>query len=121
MRWKDFAKEHRSVVVLGLPPTPVRYLLALRRKTGLTPILFARRIPFSLVLFPVVPFCRRVTDVSGELLVMELRDLAARHRERQLILLPADAESRRFAEQYRAVLETNYVIRDEDLGEGDLI
>ena len=121
MRWRDFVKEHRTVVVLGLPSSPVRSLLALRRKTGLTPLLFAKKIPLSLALLPVVPFCRRVTDASGDLLAMELRDLAERYRERQLILLPADAESRRFAEQYRDILETNYVIRDEDLGEGDLI
>ena len=121
MRWRDFAKDHRSIVVLGLPPTPVRYLLALRRKTGLTPLLFAKKIPVSLALFPVVPFCRRVTDASGELLAMELSDLAERYRERQLILLPVNGESRRFAEQYRDILETNYVIRDGDLGEGDLI
>lgn len=121
MRWKDFAKEHRSVVVLGLPHAPIRSLFAIRRQSGCVPILFAKKQPFLLSVFPVARFHKRVTDTQGDLLAMELLALSDRYRDRYLVLLPADGESRRFTEQYGELLETNYVIRDGGLGEGDLL
>ena len=120
MRWKAFLKEHSSVVVLGMPSAPLRYLLALRRKTGGPPILVVHRPSLLLSFIPLAHLCRRTSLASGELLLLELSDLAARLRERRLILLPADEESRKFTEKYREQLESNYVIRDGGLGKGDL-
>lgn len=110
MQRNSFFRIHTGTVVLGLPPTPARYLFNLYRKTGNRPVVFARRFPLWLTLFPFARCIRSRAHRFSDILVMELFDFANRNGDKRMTLIPTTNETHRFVKENQNTLEASFVV-----------
>ena len=117
MRYEAFLRAHTETVVLGLPPSPARYLRGLCKVNGHRPFLLTphRRLP-------LLPFARIVPISYGfsDGLLMELSALAAQNEGKRLTLIPATEEAIDFVKSNADALEATYIIRWTSPKQGDL-
>lgn len=115
---RTFQKNHCLTVILGLTPRPIPHLFSSYRRNGVRPTVIAYHIPMLLLLFPFARFYKIPRYHVSEMLYLELTAFSERNRDKKLTLVPATAEMRRFVEQYRERLETDYILC---LSEGETV
>ena len=106
----SFIRKHTCTVVLGISSTPFQDLLRIYQSTGTPPLVVAPDFPVSLLLCPFIKRQKSADSRFGELLLIELSDLAMRLPDKQITLIPASAPARRFVKENRTRLEADFII-----------
>ena len=106
----SFLRKHTCTVVLGISASPLRDALRICKSTGKPPFVISSHFPPSLLFCPFIKRQKSADRRFGEILLIELSDLAARHPDKQMTLIPASDPARRFVTENKAKLEADYII-----------
>ncbi len=109
---RHLIKQYRGMVVLGLPKAPFRFLRCLRRGYGCELHVFHADC-HRLALWRLVAKHHGCLPAPPELAVDALSRFAEHFPEKQLMLLAATDEARRFVMANQSSLERDFIIRDE--------